>query len=71
MFDYDKFLNSIITIRKQKGYSQEKLAKEINISKQAIQKIEAKTNSIKMENLEKIAQVLDFDIIIVPNDKTE
>ena len=67
MFDYNIFLDTIIAIRKEKGYTQEKLANEIGISKQAIQKIEARTNAMKMENLEKIAQVLDFDLQIVPN----
>lgn len=49
-------------IRKEKGYTQERLAEELGISRQAVAKWEADTSYPSTENLMLLASILDVDL---------
>lgn len=58
--DYKAIGNRIRTYRKQKNFSQEKLAEKINISTTHMSHIETGTTKLSLPVLVKIAEVLDI-----------
>ena len=58
----DKILTNIIEIRKQKGFSLEVMAMDLDISTAAYRKIEMKLTKLSVEKLFKIAEILQTDV---------
>lgn len=58
----DRVRNNIIRIRQQKGYTQERLAYESDISKGYLSEIEAGKKSPTIRTLEKIAETLEIKL---------
>ena len=56
------FGNKVRLIRKEKGYSQEKLAHKAGLHRTYIGMIERAEKNITLFNIEKIALALDFEI---------
>lgn len=52
----------IKTIRKEKGYTQEMLAEQLNLSRQAIAKWESGKSFPSTENLIALSRILEIDI---------
>lgn len=55
-------LEKIKVIRKEKGYSHEYIAHELNISQVAYSKLEKNDTKLTVERLFKIAEILDVEI---------
>ena len=58
------FSKNLTSFRKKKGYSQEQLAFQIGVSRQAVSKWETGLSQPELSNIEKICEVLE----ITPND---
>lgn len=58
------------TLREIKGYSQEYVANEIDISQRTYSKIENGLAKIDIERLQKIANVLEVDLINILDEKS-
>ena len=68
------FGENLINLRRQKGWSQDDLANNLNISRQAISKWENNTSKPDVDNIEKISKIfsLKIDELLnneLPNDK--
>ena len=61
-----KILGDIIKLRKEKGITQVDIANKSGIKQQAISRIEKHENSPTLKTLCALADVLDFDIQLVP-----
>ena len=71
-YDMD-FATTLKTIRKEKGYTQSSLAKELNVSQNAVYNWENKKCEPSIEMIKKIADVLDvslYDLIVISTDLT-
>ena len=74
MYNKMSFGENLINLRRQKGWSQDDLANNLNISRQAISKWETDISKPDVDNLERISKIfsvtidnlLDNDL---PNDK--
>ena len=67
------FATTLKTIRKEKGYTQSSLAKELNVSQNAVYNWENKKCEPSIEMIKKIADVLDvslYDLIVISTDLT-
>ena len=65
------FATTLKTIRKEKGYTQSSLAKELNVSQNAVYNWENKKCEPSIEMIKKIAEVLDvslFELLVVSTD---
>lgn len=60
----NQIIDQYIAIRKQKGYSQEKIAEMTGIARTNIVRIESKTNVPTLEILLKLATALDMELEI-------
>lgn len=60
--DYNSLIDKLITIRKNKGISQEKLANLTNITRCTLARIETKKNIPKIDTFLKIVNALDCKI---------
>lgn len=58
----EAIMKTIKEIRKQKGYSHEYLAHELDISQAAYSKLEKNDTKLTIERLYKIAMILEVDI---------
>jgi len=58
------------TLREIKGYSQEYVANEIDISQRTYSKIENGLAKIDIERLQKIANVLEVDLVNILDEKS-
>lgn len=58
----DKILTNIKEFRKQKGFSNEVMAMELNVSAAAYRKIEFNQTKLTVEKLFNIAKVLEIDV---------
>ena len=63
----EQIAQNIITVRKEKNYSQEKLANLAGIDRSNFAKIEQGTQDCKVNTLFKIAKALDVNIKIFFN----
>ncbi len=63
-----KLSNNIIAYRKRLGFSQEKLAEQIGVSRQAVSKWETAEATPDLEHLAKLAQVLNVSVDQLMND---
>jgi len=54
--------NRIKTLRTAKNYTQEQVADQINMSRQRYARIECGTNSISLDTLVKVAEMLDVTV---------
>lgn len=61
--------DTIREIREKKGYSQEKLAEVMNVSRTTISKIENGKFNFSVDYLSKFSWFLDFNITILENKK--
>lgn len=66
-----KMGESIREIREKKGYSQEKLAEIMKVSRTTISKIESGKFNCSMDYLSKFSWFLDFDFSVIDNKKGE
>ena len=57
--------DNIKKIRKEKGYTQEQLAKKLGVSQQNLAQYENNKRNPKMETLQKIANSLDTHILVL------
>ena len=67
------FATTLKTIRKEKGYTHSSLAKELNVSQNAVYNWENKKCEPSIEMIKKIADVLDvslYDLIVISTDLT-
>ena len=67
------FATTLKTIRKEKGYTQSSLAKELNVSQNAVYNWENKKCEPSIEMIKKIADVLEvslYDLIVISTDLT-
>lgn len=55
-----KISEKLVILRKRKGYSQEGLANELDVSRQAVYKWETESSTPDMSNLKKIAKLFDI-----------
>lgn len=65
------FIENLKTLRKARGYSQEKLAEKCNISDSFIRQIEANTRFPSPKTIEKICAALDvrpYQLFLEPQD---
>ena len=60
----DTIINQYIYLRKEKGYSQEKIAEMTGIARTNIVRIESKANVPTIEVLTKLAMALDMELEI-------
>lgn len=60
-----QILENIKRIRKQKGYSHENMAHELDISQVAYSKIEKRDTKLSVERLYKIAEILNVKVEIL------
>ena len=60
--EYNSLIDKLITIRKNKGISQERLAKLTNITRCTLTRIETKKNIPKIDTFLKIVNALDCQI---------
>lgn len=67
----DKILTNIKEFRKQKGFSNEVMASELNISATAYRKIEFNQTKLTVEKLLKISQVLEIDVMQILDIKSK
>ena len=58
-------LSVLRTVREGKNLSQEKVAKEVGISQEYLSYIERNKRSPQADDLKKLCNVLDLDLIIV------
>ena len=58
----DEIIKKIVQIRKQKGYSLENMAIELNISESAYRKIETNQTRLSLEKFLQISKILDTSI---------
>ena len=56
------FENNLIKLRKQKGWSQDELAENLDLSRQAISKWENGTSKPDIDNIKRISKVFDVGI---------
>jgi DNA-binding XRE family transcriptional regulator len=61
-----RLLGEFIRLRKEKGISQNDLAKMSGYKQQAISRIEKKENSPTLKTMCALADVLEVDILLVP-----
>jgi transcriptional regulator with XRE-family HTH domain len=65
--DYERLGKFIKQKRKEKGMTQQELAKAVNLSRQVISDLEnGKFGSIRFVKLERIMRVLGYDFCLVP-----
>lgn len=62
-----KIGNKIRVLRTEKGYSQETLAEQLNISPSGLAKIERRESDITFKKLEKIATFFELNILDILN----
>ena len=62
-----RVIGEIIKLRKQKGITQEELAKILGVKQQVISRFEKKENSPTLKTLCNILDALDEEIQLVPN----
>ncbi len=60
----DQIINQYIVLRKEKGFSQEKVAEMTGIARTNIVRIESKANVPTIEVLTKLAMALDMELEI-------
>ena len=66
------FENNLIKLRKQKGWSQDELAENLDLSRQAISKWENGTSKPDIDNIKRISKVFDVGIDeLLSNDITD
>lgn len=58
----EKVLENIKRIRKQKGYSHEYIAYELNISQVAYSKLEKNDTKLTVERLYRLAEILEVEV---------
>lgn len=61
----DKLLTNIKEFRKQKGFSNEVMAMELNVSAAAYRKIEFNQTKLTVEKLYRIAEILEIDVALL------
>lgn len=61
----ESVLENIKRLRKQKGFSHENIALELNISQAAYSKLEKNETKLTVERLYKIAEVLDEEVSVL------
>lgn len=67
-----KFNEKLLTLRKQKGWSQEELGNELNVSRQTISKWEMGMTTPELENLIMLSKIFDISIDeLVDNEKEQ
>lgn len=61
-----KFCDKLVRLRKSKGMSQEELANELGVSRQAVYKYESGDNMPELDNIKKIAKLFNvsFDLLL-------
>lgn len=64
-------LENIKRKRKQKGYSHENMAHELDISQVAYSKIEKSDTKLSVERLYKLAEILETSVLDLLNEHTE
>lgn len=65
-----KFNEKLLELRKQKGWSQEELGNQLNVSRQTISKWEMASTTPELENLVMLSKIFDISIDeLVANDK--
>lgn len=62
--DYNSLIDKLIIIRKNKGISQEMLAKMTNITRCTLARIETKKNIPKIDTFFKIVKALDCKLLL-------
>lgn len=62
-------INTLISQRKEKGMTQNDLAKASGLTQSVIARLESKKATPQLDTLLKVAFALDCDIAIIPNDK--
>ena len=65
-----KLLGELLKIRKEKGLSQAELAAQSGNKQQVISRIENKENSPTLKTVCSILDVLGYDIVLVPRQRT-
>lgn len=66
-----KLADSIISLRRKHGFSQEQLAEKIGVTRQAISNWERGTATPDVETLNLIAKLLDTDLLAIINGESE
>lgn len=67
----NKIGRKIRSLREQRGYSQEIMAKELGISQPSYARLEQKDDRISVTRLQKIARILDVPAVQFLNDSNE
>lgn len=66
-----KFSDKIMTLRKQRGWSQEELANQLDVSRQAIYKWESGLTTPELEKIKKLTEIFDTTFEELLNDNKE
>lgn len=66
-----KFSDKIMTLRKRKGWSQEELANQLDVSRQAIYKWESGLTTPELEKIKRLTEIFDTTFEDLLNDEKE
>lgn len=66
-----RFSDKIMTLRKQRGWSQEELANQLDVSRQAIYKWESGLTTPELEKIKKLTEIFDTTFEELLNDEKE